>query len=349
MILWMVILGLCFELSWGIISLGEKRDRRRIKEHHQLESECTTWCTKLIKSNSGDLEKLLLQTGFYVPWGIPFKTFDEVHALLSKKKILIIGDSYSKNMYIELVDMWYGIARQNQLTANNAHGQKLNTRNKWLNLAKELCDADEDFNIEYAGSPGPVNRIVKNALTRDRIGMNHTSAEIQLDRARVSDYSNYGIGSMFHFHLLLQKYSEHVSKLLRSYDLVVIGCMVHDLELKQKWVTFGDRSEQFRRSLTSVHDALDAWNVTNTIWIGAKSYNNTGTPQEYIDAQFNETLEYYFREVAEQHNKSWIDHLAYTGSCSWHNCSLADHHHNRFVNRVKALHVLDVARQNGFL
>ena len=80
-----------------------------------------------------------------------------------------------------------------------------------------------------------------------------------------------------------------------------------------------------------------------------KSYNNTGTPQEMIDAQYDESLEEYFRQTVEQHNKSWIDHLALTGSCVWKNCSVADHHHSRFVNRVKALHVLDVARENGFL
>ena len=125
--------------------------------------------------------------------------------------------------------------------------------------------------------------------------------------------------------------------------------MVHDVRLQEQWVSFDRRFEQYRKSLDYVLDSLDMCYVSNTLWVGMKSYNNTGTPQGFVDAQYDESLEGYFRQAVEHHNKSWIDHLALTGSCVWKNCSVEDHHHSRFVNRVKALHVLDVARENGFL
>jgi hypothetical protein len=94
-------------LSFAVISIGEKGERRRTQERsHEQSMKCgTSWCTKSIEPDTGDLEAILYTTGFYVPWGVPFKTFDDVRSLLRQKKVLIVGDSYQENMFIEMVDL----------------------------------------------------------------------------------------------------------------------------------------------------------------------------------------------------------------------------------------------------
>lgn len=331
-------------LSFAVISFGEKSERRRT-----LERPCgTPWCTQSIEPDTGDLEAILYTTGFYVPWGVPFKTFDEVRSLLRQKKVLIIGDSYQENMFIEMVDLWYGITRTKSTTSNKNKSQRITTRAAWVDLAQRLCYADDDCRLEYSAKSAPLMSFLSEILDSDsKKHDNKTDAHLLANRK--DDTSKYGIASMFNFQLYLKTHGEDLTRILKTYDLVVIGCMVHDVDRQEKWVPFKHRFQQYRKSLGYVLDSLDMFNVSNTLWVGSKSYNNTGTPQGFVDAQYDESLEEYFRQAAEHHNKSWIDHLELTGSCIWKNCSVEDHHHSRFVNRAKALHVLEVARENGFL
>jgi len=293
-------------------------------------SECNGTC--------GDLEAYLRKDGFYKPWGIPFRSFEEVKNNTKKKKTLIIGDSYQKNMYIEWNDLVRGRVKYSEI-----HNELL-----LRDMLTEHAGREPNPSVFYLGNEVKSHkdlekcmlRTVGNFLNRQEKIVSSSVLKKKREAFEI-DFRRYGAATAFTLseYLRYECFVRHLSQFQR----IVVGVYVHDVKLGQVWYDPDEeRRKLYLRKMEFVLRALTSIPDVKIVWMSAISHEVA--PEKYKSAQATtRPLQVKVRQICENHGAAYVDQFSLTVRCNWKNCTSSDHHYSRIVNRVKALRALEKA------
>ena len=274
------------------------------------------WMTGPHGSSSSDtitLESRLKSGGYFQPWGIPFSSFAAVPQAINRRKILLVGDSYLMNFFIEIIDLWSGIA-SNTSTANIKIGNNKPERIRYGFVKQAAQTAEEQhIPIKYFG------------LARDA----HMHRCVPWVR-------EYGIATLVNLNTSMGK--RCFQSYLRQYDTIISDVYIHDVASPN--MTRDMYPRMLRMFVQSIPDDIKQ----KMLWIGPKGDTITSKIPRNRKCGATETINSAVRAIMGSAGITFVDMYALTKTCKWQNCTVSDGHHSRMVLRVLVLHVLDVLR-----